>query len=435
MKTCPVCGETYSERIDFCFNEGAVLSLQPSAMDAPVPRMAAAAAAASGPQGLANGAAPGPAATKAKPKPPKAPKAPKTPAAPEPAPATDLPPAARELDQDAVETQTEMAAVATTVVDDDPAVGFGDLPDDVGEEEERRAGVVWWFVGAAAIALAITVFGVVLTTGDEAATARAPTPTFVEPVADRVPATAAVEEPDEPEEEPVAVVEPPEAEPEPVAEPDPEPEPVRAAPARVAPTSSKPALAASVRPRSEPIRPPLPQAEEPPRVSAPPTRTAAASQPAAPAAGGASPWDQAAPTEATVRLLSDPPGALVRVDGKLRGKTPLDVMLPYGAHEVELSLDNYKPLKRSIEVASDKPKFPHVLEPAVRQGNVHVVAPGLEGALLLVDGVAQGSLPREVLLTEGGHIFEVRSPNAPPQRVRKVVSLAAQGVTRLELTF
>ena len=38
MKTCPVCGETYSERIDFCFNEGVVLKLMPSAMDAPMPR-------------------------------------------------------------------------------------------------------------------------------------------------------------------------------------------------------------------------------------------------------------------------------------------------------------------------------------------------------------------------------------------------------------
>ena len=38
MKTCPRCGDSYSERIDFCFNDGAVLQLQPSAMDAPVPQ-------------------------------------------------------------------------------------------------------------------------------------------------------------------------------------------------------------------------------------------------------------------------------------------------------------------------------------------------------------------------------------------------------------
>ncbi len=42
MKTCPACGETYSERIDFCFNDGEVLRLMPSAMDAPIPRLAAA---------------------------------------------------------------------------------------------------------------------------------------------------------------------------------------------------------------------------------------------------------------------------------------------------------------------------------------------------------------------------------------------------------
>ena len=38
MKTCMKCGETYSERIDYCFNDGEVLVLLPSAMDAPLPR-------------------------------------------------------------------------------------------------------------------------------------------------------------------------------------------------------------------------------------------------------------------------------------------------------------------------------------------------------------------------------------------------------------
>ena len=41
MKTCPLCSETYSERIDFCFRDGTVLVLMPSALDAPVPRLAA----------------------------------------------------------------------------------------------------------------------------------------------------------------------------------------------------------------------------------------------------------------------------------------------------------------------------------------------------------------------------------------------------------
>lgn len=437
MKTCPVCGETYSERIDFCFNEGAVLSLQPSALDAPVPRMAAAAAAvaaaAESPslaRGVGEGEAAAPVVTKGKGARPK-----KTPPPAAPEVPAEMPAAARDVDQDAVETQTEIPAVSAAVVDDAAAAPFGELPSDVGEEPERRAGALPWFLGAAAIPIALSILYVVMTTGGAPAN-RAPTPSLVEEAPLRVPATepiAAAEVVDaEPVEEEPAVVE---AEPAPEPEPEPAPEPVVAAapaprPVAKAPATPKPAatsLPGTVRERAEPIRPPLPAAPAPPRVTAPAPSTKAS-------ADGPSPWDASTVAEASVRVLSDPPGAVVRIDGRLRGKTPLDVRLEYGTHAVELALDGYVTLEKDIEVASDNPKFPYSLTPAVRRGNVYVIAAGWEGALLLVDGEAKGQIPVEVMLTEGGHIFEVRG--APgQQRTRKVVSLAPQGVTRLELTF
>jgi outer membrane receptor protein involved in Fe transport len=52
----------------------------------------------------------------------------------------------------------------------------------------------------------------------------------------------------------------------------------------------------------------------------------------------------------SVVVSSDEPNALVEVDGKPRGFTPLVLSLPVGPHELRLSLGGYKAIQRSVRV-------------------------------------------------------------------------------------
>ncbi len=52
----------------------------------------------------------------------------------------------------------------------------------------------------------------------------------------------------------------------------------------------------------------------------------------------------------SVVVSTDEPGALIEVDGKPRGFTPLVVSLPVGAHGLRLALAGYKPVTRTVTV-------------------------------------------------------------------------------------
>lgn len=58
---------------------------------------------------------------------------------------------------------------------------------------------------------------------------------------------------------------------------------------------------------------------------------------------------------AKVKITSDPPGAMIIVDGKaLPEKTPADVEIAPGKHKIALSADKKKPFEREVEVAPFK---------------------------------------------------------------------------------
>jgi len=113
----------------------------------------------------------------------------------------------------------------------------------------------------------------------------------------------------------------------------------RPAPAAVRPMS--PAVPA--RPAPQPAAPVQPQPAERPRPRAP-RREAAAPKPAAPAPAPA-------PTTGTVTIESDVPGALVFVDRKYLGKTPITQPdLTPGAHQLNVSVQGYDPYSSTIDV-------------------------------------------------------------------------------------
>jgi len=51
-----------------------------------------------------------------------------------------------------------------------------------------------------------------------------------------------------------------------------------------------------------------------------------------------------------VTILSTPPGASAYIDEKLRGKTPMTLMLPVGKHNLRISLPGYQDLRKAVTV-------------------------------------------------------------------------------------
>lgn len=514
MKTCPACSETYSERIDFCFNDGEVLVLLPSAMDAPMPRLmtappvrglpreaprrtlppeprqeqgpqgraeppraeppsaaevaavAAAAAAAAGvaaaagstasesapPQGErlptespAQGSQEKPEVSRAERADPPAAAEPAASVADEPqagttspaasppttAPTTAAPPVAPtpappptaqpSPTQVAGPPASQIAPVngpsrpppkAEPVASPPPAkepAAARPVPARPPKEKEQSSATMW-FVGAAAALLGVAVLVWTASSGNKPAELREPAP------APRVvPAETKLTPPTPPG--PIApgpsVAPPPPTAPvvaPPLGEPPPEPELPN--PAVVAPTKA-------------------PSKVEPPKPTEPPPPITPAPEPAPPPTG--SPWD--APAAASIGLAlisSDPTGAAVRIDGKTKGYTPLEISLPYGTYSIELDLEGFVPVRRKIDVQSPAPKFPHPMQREVRSGRVLVFFEGRDGAALEVDGEIRGTLPANITLSEGMHTFVVRG-DWGELKLRREVSLADQGLTRLML--
>jgi hypothetical protein len=185
-------------------------------------------------------------------------------------------------------------------------------------------------------------------------------------------------------------------------------------------------------------KPPAPGAVDPAKANgqpgqpATPTQTPGLVTPSQPGAAG-NPWDApVAASSGKVVITSDPSGASIRVDGKSRGVTPLEIELPYGTYSVELDMNGFTPVRKRIDVQSPAPKFPYTLQREVRRGNVLVVFEGWDGATLEVDGELKGQLPSTIILSEGAHSFVVRGDRGEV-RLRREVELVPTGLTKLFL--
>lgn len=493
MKTCPVCGETYSERIDFCFGDGAVLKLMPSAMDAPAPRASSGGVSALAPPSAPRRSLPPPDASPVVERSvvPSVTDAPRPPAAPaieeeEDTLSTTPPPVRREGGRAAApkpddgegllteppprrESNPPPPAPADAPDEEDAFFTSGSVASPSADHAEpdtprrRRSFIPWGgLVAAAGTALLFGVFSGKNDTAREAAASAAtaaPVAAVVAP--EMVPEPA--EDPTEPAQQEVREEAPGgEAEADSSRE-GPESVEFDDAAAAVGVDVGEPAVeraegvstgggdVAPVTPAPRPMpRRPVAPAPRPQTVqvqsggslpttttSKPPSKTITVTPPApgAVAPAASSPWD--APTAATpvgrTTFTSDPAGASVRIDGKVRGRTPLTIELEHGTYDIELTLDGYRTYSRSVTIASDSPKFPARLDPLVRTGNVLVVAEGWEGAQLYVDGRVRGRVPTQVSLEEGTHTFVLKLGDQA-RTSQRMVRLAASGVTRVDLS-
>ncbi len=135
------------------------------------------------------------------------------------------------------------------------------------------------------------------------------------------------------------------------------------------------------------------------------------------------------PPATHLRVVSDPPEALVSINGESRGRTPLDVTgLPTGRHLLQLALRNHRDHFQTVTLEAGQPRTIEVeLEPLRATALVHSDP---SGANVTLDGEHRGTTP--LLLTNialGRHRLVISRPgyqdraipldvhNASPQRI------------------
>ncbi|NOY25811.1 MAG: PEGA domain-containing protein [Oligoflexia bacterium] len=106
-------------------------------------------------------------------------------------------------------------------------------------------------------------------------------------------------------------------------------------------------------------------------------------------------------------INSIPAGAIVYVDDRQLGRSPLSAELGFGMHTIRLELGGYSSEQRTIDVQMPEMAVPFELKPLVVTGTVNIFGP--TGATVLVDGAQVGKIPTSVKLTEGPHSFEVKT--------------------------
>jgi len=114
----------------------------------------------------------------------------------------------------------------------------------------------------------------------------------------------------------------------------------------------------------------------------------------------------------TLRVVSDPAGARVLVDGRARGRSPLELgELAFGSYEVRVEQPGYEPERRRVLLSANAALAevrlalkPHVADASAAAD--FVSTPG--GAAISLDGKPAGETPlRGVKLQPGRHVVEM----------------------------
>jgi len=154
------------------------------------------------------------------------------------------------------------------------------------------------------------------------------------------------------------------------AEPEPyelgQPEPVPAQPAAPDPESpdlapTEPPVIAGAPAQAEPA--PTPSAK-PSNVQRPSKQRIRRPTPAAKPKAEAGVWGAPVVVEGKARIVTDPAGAFVSVDGRPVGKTPLELQLELGEHEVIIQKRGFADVTDTIVLRAEEVTFPFELSEA-----------------------------------------------------------------------
>ncbi len=472
MKTCSVCGQTYSDRIDFCFSDGAVLtevtaldSVEPgSAIDAPMPRAMGGLLDARTPvprsrrRSLIGSSAPIPgipnlhlAAEDAPPLPedmdlptplahsssheggadfmprPLAPLPVPESSLPEPKdtppqvplvcpPASEPPPEAPPLADPPAPTPEVVAPRAEPPASEVPELPPSQPPQEAAlapepQPESDRGGIPMLWIGVIVGTILIVFIGILAVLALGGVGVFAVSSTGGRDAQQKVETTSPPP--------PIEQVETPRPAPDEAPEEEPE----------VVDTDDE-ALVESEDTESpdEPADPePIEASEilEPePQVSTAqpiPTEPAVA---AVDAPEPGSPWgapEEGAADAQLVSIRSNPAGAEVVIDGTKRGTTPLEITLDHGTYSVQIGLSGYKATTETLRVLDGVGSLDVTLTTDGESGPVMVVFPGRDGYTLEIDGEPRGTLPARATLSAGSHDFTVRGEAGVFQVTRDVV--------------
>ncbi|HSO62518.1 MAG TPA: SUMF1/EgtB/PvdO family nonheme iron enzyme [Desulfobacterales bacterium] len=137
------------------------------------------------------------------------------------------------------------------------------------------------------------------------------------------------------------------------------------------------------------------------------------------------------PNWSGVHFSSIPAAAAVKVDGRPLGRTPVELELAAGAHDIEISAERYKTWRGRVEVVAGQPvALPEVrLEPA--DGRL-AIRSRPAGASVLVDGRYVGQTPVEVDVGPGKE-HEIQLSMTGYERANQKVAVAGGEVKGLDL--
>jgi hypothetical protein len=134
---------------------------------------------------------------------------------------------------------------------------------------------------------------------------------------------------------------------------------------------------------------------------------------------------------APIKITSDPIGAEITVDGKARGRTPLQIDLPVTAHLVTARLAGWPSEEQKIDIGLQQPNAAHFV---FANGSVKITsAPG--GATVRSNGKELGQTPLVIEEVKPGDVtYELRLPGYNPTTVTGKVDPQQQTflATRLE---
>jgi TonB family protein len=134
-----------------------------------------------------------------------------------------------------------------------------------------------------------------------------------------------------------------------------------------------------------------------------------------------------------LRVVTQPSGATVILNGQTRGATPLELPeLALGAHEVKLELRGFTPAAQRVLLTAEAPQAEVTVTlarsaPVTGMAEIHSTPPG---ALVRVDGIAVGQTPLRQPLRVGEHAVELVKDGYEPWSAP--VDVQSRGTARVE---
>jgi hypothetical protein len=140
-----------------------------------------------------------------------------------------------------------------------------------------------------------------------------------------------------------------------------------------------------------------------------------------------------APNWSDIKIVSVPIGAEVRIDGKSFGNTPLQIQLPAGTHQLELSAQRFKGYRTQLVVEPDQPRILDAIRLQPADGTL-VVLTHPAGANVMVDKTYVGQTPLKIEVASGTpHVIHLDKPGY--EKVSRQIQIAVAGSKELQLNL